>query len=132
MKTVNVHMIENNTFDCSGWLVHSDEHYFFDAEEAKRQFDDCCVRDEVERRDGRKYAVCMAALTVRLPDDYEITTAAQLDEDLMNGDVESPDYDSRLCIYKNISIKFIKRECGLLCMMACLADEWDNSVVETF
>ena len=102
-------MIENNTFDRSGWLVHSDEHYFLDAEEAKRKFDDCCVRDEMEQRVGSEYAVCMAELTVRLPDDYEITTADKLDDDLLNGNVESPDYDIRSAIYLNSSIKFLKK-----------------------
>ena len=46
----------------------------------------------MEQHGGRKYSIYMAAHTVRLPDDYEITTADKLDADLMNGDVESPDY----------------------------------------
>lgn len=109
MKTVTIYRIENNTFERYGWLIHSDNHYFFDAEEAKRKFDDCCVRDEADRHDGRKYAVCMGEHTIRLPDDYEITTADKLDEDMLNGEVESPDYDSRLGLYLNASIKFLNK-----------------------
>ena len=108
MKTVTIYRIENNTFDRYGWFIRSDNHYFFDADKAKQKFDDCCVCDEVERHDGRKYAVCMAEHTIRLPDDYEITTADKLDDDMFNGEVESPDYDSRLGLYPNGSIKFMK------------------------
>lgn len=109
MKTVTIYRIENNTFDRYGWLVHSENRYFLDEKEAKRQFYDCCVRDEADRHDGRKYAVCMGEHTIRLPDDYEITTADNLDEDMLNGEVESPDYDSRLGLYLSVSIKFLKK-----------------------
>ena len=109
MKTVTIHRVESNTFDRSGWLIHSDNYYFFDVEKAKRKFDDCCFHDEVDRHGGRKYAVCMAAHTIRLPDDYEIKTAENLDEDMFNGDVESPDYDSRVGLYKSTLIESLKK-----------------------
>ena len=92
MKTVTIYIVEDVTLDRSGYLINSDTHCCFDEDKARRQFESCCIRDEMEQHGGRKYSVYMAAHTVRLPDDYEITTAAQLDEDLMNGDVESPDY----------------------------------------
>ena len=109
MKTVTIYRIESNTFDRSGWLIHGDNHYFFDVEKAKRQFNDCCCHDEVDRHGDQKYAVCMAEHTIRLPDDYEIKTAEKIDEDMSNGVVESPDYDSRVGIYKSTSIKLLKK-----------------------
>lgn len=95
MKTVTIYIVEDTTYDRSGYLINSDTHCFFDADKARRQFDSRYIRDEMEQHGGRKYSVYMAAHTVRLPDDYEITTAKQLDEDLFNGEVESPDYYSR-------------------------------------
>lgn len=103
MKTVTIYIVEDATLNSSGKLIQSDTHFFLDSAEARRQFDDCCSRDEMEHGGGRHYSVYMAAHTVRLPDDYDITTAAQLDEDLFNGDVESPDYVPFRDGYKNHS-----------------------------
>lgn len=108
MKTVTIYIVEDVTLDRSGYIINSDTHRFFDADKARRHFDSCCIRDEMEQHGGRKYSVYMAAHTVRLPDDYEITTAAQLDEDLMNGDVESPDYVPFHDAYLNTSNEELK------------------------
>lgn len=108
MKNVTIYIVEDTTLDQSGKFIQSDTHYFIDAQKAKRQFDSCCIRDEMEKHGGRKYSVYMAAHTVRLPDDYEITTAQQLDEDLFNGEVESPDYDSRSQSYSANENEIVK------------------------
>ena len=108
MKTVTIYIVDDVTFDSFGDFIKSDTHCFFDADKAKRQFDSRCIRDEMERHGGRKYSIYMAAHAVRLPDDYEITTAAQLYEDLMNGDVESPDYVPFHDAYLNTSNEELK------------------------
>ena len=108
MKTVTIYIVEDVTLDRSGYLINSDTQCFFDADKARRHFDIRCIRDEMEQHDGRKYSIYMAAHTVRLPDDYEITTAAQLYEDLMNGDVESPDYVPFHDAYLNTSNEELK------------------------
>lgn len=95
MRNVTIYIVEDTTLDNAGKFIQSDTHCFFDADKARRQFDSRCIRDEMEQHGGRKYSIYMVAHTVRLPDDYEITTAKQLDEDLFSGEVESPDYDSR-------------------------------------
>lgn len=92
MREAKIYIVEDTTFDRSRKFVQSDTHCFFDADKARRHFDSRCIRDEMERGGGRNYSVYMVAHTVRLPDDYAITTADQLDEDLFNGVVESPDY----------------------------------------
>ena len=108
MKTVTIYIVEDVTFDRSGYLINSETHCFFDEDKARRQFDSRCIRDEMEQHGGSKYSIYMAAHTVRLPDDYEITTAAQLYEDLMNGDVESPDYVPFRDAYLNTSNEELK------------------------
>lgn len=108
MKTVTIYIVEDVTLDRSGYLINSDTHCFFDADKARRHFDSCCIRDEIEKHGGRKYSVYMAAHTVRLPDDYEITTAENLDDDLSNGDVESPDYVPFRTGYINTSNEEVK------------------------
>lgn len=108
MKTVTIYIVKDTTLDRYGYLINSDTHCFFDADKARRQFDSRCIRDEMEQHGGRKYSVYMVAHTVRLPDDYEITTAAQLDEDLLNEDVESPDYEPFRDAYLNSSHEELK------------------------
>nr|DAH78577.1 MAG TPA: UL2 protein [Caudoviricetes sp.] len=108
MKTVTIYIVEDVTLDSFGKFAQSDTHCFFDADKARRQFDSRCIRDEMEQHGGRKYSIYMAAHTVRLPDDYEVTTADKLDEDLLNGDVESPDYVPFRDAYLNTSNEELK------------------------
>ena len=108
MKTVTIYIVEDVTLDRSGYLIQSDTQCFFDADKARRHFDSRCIRDEMEKHGGRKYSVYMAAHTVRLPDDYEITTADKLDDDLLNGNVESPDYVPFQGAYLNTSNEELK------------------------
>lgn len=108
MKTVTIYIVDDVTFGSSGEFIKSDTYCFFVADKARRQFDSLCIRDEMEQHSGREYGVYMTAHTVRLPDDYELKTAAKLDEDLMNGDVESPDYVPFHGAYLNISIEELK------------------------
>ena len=108
MKTVTIYIVEDVTLDRSGYLINSDTHCFFDADKARRHFDSRCIRDEMEQHGGRKYSIYMAAHTVRLPDDYEITTADKLGDDLLNGNVESPDYMPFQDAYLNTSNEELK------------------------
>ena len=108
MKTVTIYIVDYVTLGRFGEFIQNETHCFFDSDTAKRKFDRCCIRDEMDRHDDREYFVCMESHTVRLPDDYELKTAEQLDEDLMNGDVESPDYVLFHGEYLNISIEELK------------------------
>ena len=108
MKTVTIYIVEDVTLDRFGKLIQSETRCFFDEDKARRQFDSRCIRDEMEQHGGRKYSIYMAAHAVRIPDDYEVTTAEQLDEDLMNGDVESPDYVPFQGAYLNTSNEELK------------------------
>lgn len=108
MKNVKIYIVEDATLDRFGNFIQGDTHCFFDADKARRQFDSRCIRDEMEKYGGRKYRIYMAAHAVRLPDDYEITTAENLDEDLSKGDVESPDYAPFQDAYLNTSNEEVK------------------------
>ncbi len=92
MKTVTIYIVDEVTLGRLGEFIQSVTHCFFDSDKAKMKFDECCIRDETKRHDDRQYFVLVESHTVRLPDDYEITTADKLDYDLQNGNVESPDY----------------------------------------
>lgn len=108
MKTVTIYIVEDTTLDNAGKFIQSETHYFLTKGKAKQQFDSCCIRDEMENHGGRKYSVYMATHTVRLPDDHKITTAQQLDEDLFDGETESPDYDSRSQSYRVTENEIVK------------------------
>ncbi len=64
---------------------------FFDSESALAYLSDVAAHlTSGELDDTDLYA---EGYTVRLPDDYTVTSAKQLALDLANGDVESPDFD---------------------------------------
>ncbi len=86
MKIIEIHI---TTYGIPGADTDS-EHYFTKDDAINAAIDKAAHLTDSE---CQNYIVSTEGYTVRLPDDYTVTTADQLDLDLCNGDVESPDFD---------------------------------------
>lgn len=86
MKTLEIYIITYGTigadYECA---------YFFSISDAISAALD--IEAHLTSRERRDHTVLAEGYTVRLPDDYTVSTARCLDRDLVNGDVESPDFD---------------------------------------
>lgn len=87
MKTVNIYI---TTYGIPG--ADTDSEFFSTEIHAMMAASDKAAH--LTERERKNYTVYTEGYTVRIPDDYTVTTAEQLNRDLCNGDVESPDFDA--------------------------------------
>lgn len=81
-----------------------DVHYFFSEALAHEKLSDIAAHlTESEKKHRNLY---YEGYSVRIPDDYTVTTAEQLNLDLCNGDVESPDFDICTCLYTSKQLTY--------------------------
>ena len=72
-------------------------HYFFSASEASEYLSD--IKAHLTAGEKKTRSLYAEGYTVRIPDEYQVSTAQQLDLDLCNGDLESPGYDVFCAVY---------------------------------
>lgn len=87
MKTVTIYI---TTYGIPG--ADTDSEYFFNEIHAMMAASDKAAH--LTEHERKNYTISTEGYSVRLPDEYTITTAAQIVNDLFNGDVESPDFDA--------------------------------------
>lgn len=87
MKNINIYI---TTYGIPG--ADTDSKYFFD--EARALAEASGKAAHLTERERESYTIFTEGYSVRLPDGYTVTTAAQIVNDLFNGDVESPDFDT--------------------------------------
>ena len=87
MKTVTFYI---TTYGIPG--ADTDSEYFFSEIRAMMAASDKAAH--LSEHERQNYTIYTEGYSVRLPDEYSVTTAKQLALDLFNGDVESPDFDA--------------------------------------
>ena len=70
----------------------TDSEYFFSESHAMTAASDKAAH--LTEQERKNYTIFTEGYSIRLPDEYTITTASQIINDLFGGDVESPDFDA--------------------------------------
>lgn len=101
MKTIEIHI---TTY---GYITRdTDCRVHFSKDDAIRFAADLAAH--LTARERKNYTIYTEAYSVRVPDDYTVTTAEKLDRDLCGGDVESPDFDPCTAQYTSPQLYFIR------------------------
>ena len=86
MKIITIHHVMYGDLcgDCeSVW--------FFTAEEAEKHAIN--IEAHLTERERKNSYITIEANSIRIPDEYHLSTPKQLSNDLFNGNVECPDFD---------------------------------------
>ena len=86
MKNITIYI---TTYGIPG--ADTDSKYFFSEIHAMMAASDKAAH--LTEQERKNYTIYTEGYSVRLPDEYSVTTAKQLVLDLFNGDVESTDFD---------------------------------------
>lgn len=101
MKTIEIHI---TTY---GYITRdTDSSMHFSKDDALRFAAD--LEAHLTDRERKIYTIYTEGYSVRIPDDYTVTTAEQLDRDLCGEDVESPDFDPFTAQYTSPQLYYIQ------------------------
>ncbi len=86
MKIITIHHVMYG--DLHG---DSESVWFFTAKEAENHAIN--IEAHLTERERKKRYITIEANSIRIPDEYHLSTPKQLSNDLFNGDIECPDFD---------------------------------------